>query len=345
MGGIYMKFKELGLLAVMVFSLLTACTTSHSAMNKQIATASKDATSATAGVADSESTGESSYGQAEGETERNVGSGQQSVTEDPQPQQEKQPSKEQTPEPEPAPPAAGAAAKPPEPAPQTGGPTPVPPPATPAPPPADAQTVYRSGDGSAKQVALTFDDGPDVRYTGQILDLLKKDNVKATFFLIGLNSQAHPEMVKRIAAEGHAIGNHTWDHADLPKLGANQVRSEIDQTTDVLNSILGFRPSLMRPPYGSLSPAVIAEINGMGYKVVNWSVDTRDWAGTPAATMLGNVEANTRPGSIILMHSAGGKGGKLDNTVAVLPQIIASLRAKGYTFATVPELLHVPPHL
>jgi peptidoglycan-N-acetylglucosamine deacetylase len=334
-----MRLKEIGLLAVMVFPLLTACTSSQSSMSKQVETASKEAAPATTAVADSDKGQSASSGQAGGAAEPNAGSGQQPAPHDPQPQQDELKGQGQSPAP--APPADGAV-QPPVPAPQSGGTSPATPPATPAPPPADAQTVYRSGDGSANQVAITFDDGPDVKYTGQILDVLKKNNIKATFFLIGMNAQAHPEMVRRIAAEGHVIGNHTWDHADLPKLGAKQVQSEINQTTDVLNSILGFTPSLMRPPYGSLSPAVTAEVNGMGYKVVNWSVDTRDWAGTSSGAILSNVEANTRPGSIILMHSAGGKGGKLDNTVAVLPQIITSLKARGYSFVTVPDLLHVP---
>lgn len=228
-------------------------------------------------------------------------------------------------------------AQPPQPAPAEQTPPPVP-----TMPPADAQTVYKAGPAEVRSVALTFDDGPDAVYTGQVLDILKRQNVKATFFLIGLNAEHHPEMVKRIAAEGHAIGNHTWSHVNLPKLTAAQVQAEVGRTSDLLTEQLGYKPSLVRPPFGSLSPVVTQQMNGLGYRVIHWSVDTRDWAGTPSASIVAEVHANVKPGSIILMHSAGGKGGKLDNTVSALPKIIEDLRGQGYQFVTVPDLLNLP---
>lgn len=216
------------------------------------------------------------------------------------------------------------------------------PPPVPAPPPAHAQTVYKAGPAEIRSVALTFDDGPDAVYTGQVLDILKSQNVKATFFLIGLNAQQHPDMVQRIAAEGHAIGNHTWNHVDLPKLSQAQLQTELGRTSDLLTAQLGYKPSLVRPPFGSLSPAVTQQMNGLGYRIIHWSVDTRDWAGTPAAAIVAGVQADVKPGSIILLHSAGGKGGKLDNTVSALPKIIEDLRGQGYQFVTVPDLLNLP---
>lgn len=202
--------------------------------------------------------------------------------------------------------------------------------------------LFYSGPRSAKQVALTFDDGPDVHFTPQILDILKRNGIKATFFIVGTRAQAHPEMVKRIAAEGHVIGNHTWDHPKLTKLPPDQIRSEIDRTNQLLHSIVGYYPAIFRPPYGLASPDIVREAGSLGYKVIDWSVDTRDWAGTPAPQIMNFVRTETRPGGIILQHCAGGRRENLSNTVSALPEIISTLKSQGYTFTTVPELVHIP---
>lgn len=203
--------------------------------------------------------------------------------------------------------------------------------------------VYRSGSRSKKEVALTFDDGPDNQYTPEILNILHKHGVKATFFVIGARAKANPGMVKRIAREGHVIGNHTWDHPDLMKLSPAQIRVELAQTDDALRSILGYNPALFRPPYGAASAQVVKEVTAMGYKVIDWSIDTRDWAGTPTPVILQYVHKELYPGGIILEHCAGGEEEDLSNTVRALPQIITSLKAKGYTFVTIPKLLNIPP--
>lgn len=202
--------------------------------------------------------------------------------------------------------------------------------------------LFYSGPASPKQAALTFDDGPDIYFTTQILDILKQHNLKATFFIVGARAKAHPEMVKRIAAEGHAIGNHTWDHPVLPKLTREQLRNEITQTEQVLDSILGYHPAIFRPPYGSASTSNIREISSMGYKVIDWSVDTRDWAGTPVTQIMNFVRRELRPGGIILEHCAGGKGENLSNTVQALPEIISMLETQKYKVIRIPELLNIP---
>lgn len=155
---------------------------------------------------------------------------------------------------------------------------------------------YSGPSDKKKQAALTFDDGPDDRYTLQILDILKKYNVKATFFLIGQKAKAHPDVVKRIVQEGHAIGNHTWSHPDLDKIGTVKVMEEISKTQDELASIIGYRPTLFRPPYGAVNPADLQAISDMGLSIVNWSVDTRDWAGTPTQGILSAVHKELKPG-------------------------------------------------
>jgi len=200
---------------------------------------------------------------------------------------------------------------------------------------------FYSGSRNAKKVALTFDDGPDNIYTGQILTILHRENIKATFFVVGVRAKAHPEVIRRIAAEGHAIGNHTWDHHSISDLTPNALNNEILQTDSLLTSILGYHPILFRPPYGAIKAETVPVISGMGYKIIGWSVDTRDWAGTSPQQIQKNVLKEVYAGGIILQHSAGGSKENLSNTVKALPQIISTLKAQGYDFVTVPKLLNL----
>lgn len=202
--------------------------------------------------------------------------------------------------------------------------------------------VFYHGPAGVKQAALTFDDGPDVTYTARILDILKREGVHATFFIVGQRAQTHPYMIRRIVQDGHVIGNHSWDHPDLTKLSSDQVKSEVLRTNQILTALAGYAPDLFRPPYGKLTPDLVQMVGQMGFKVIDWSVDTRDWAGTPASTILAYVRKEITPGGIILEHCAGGRGEHLDNTVEALPRIIAYLRSQGYSFVTIPQLLHVP---
>ena len=204
------------------------------------------------------------------------------------------------------------------------------------------RVLYCSSNRILKQVALTFDDGPDVYYTPQILDILKQNNVKATFFIIGLRAQAHPEMVRRVISEGHSIGNHTWDHPILSRLSPDRVKEEVQKTEQLLYSITGLNTAMFRAPYGSTTPQVIHEISSLGYNIIDWSVDTRDWAKTPVPKIMDNVSKEVYPGGIILQHCAGSKSEDLSNTVKALPEIISLLRGKGYSFVMVQDLLDIP---
>lgn len=207
--------------------------------------------------------------------------------------------------------------------------------------PSTARVFYSSPNRALKQVSLTFDDGPDAYYTPQILEILKKYDVKATFFVVGLRAQAHPEMVRRIVSEGHSIGNHTWDHPILPKLPTDKVKEEVQKTEQLLYSITGLNTAMFRPPYGSATAQVIDEISSLGYKIIDWSVDTRDWAKTPTTQIMNYVNKEIYPGGIILQHCAGGKNEDLSNTVKALPQIITSLKAQGYSFVMIQDLLGI----
>lgn len=190
-----------------------------------------------------------------------------------------------------------------------------------------------------KRVALTFDDGPDKKYTPLILDVLKKREVKATFFVVGIQVAKYGDVLKRITAEGHAIGNHSWDHADLTKRTAEQIAEQIGKTDNAIHKALGTGTDLFRPPYGAADDKVKKSAEAAHQHLVQWTVDTRDWAGTTPEEILEKVKKQTKPDGIILMHCFGGKNGKLDNTVEALPKMIDYLKEEGYTFVTVPELM------
>ncbi|WP_082867120.1 polysaccharide deacetylase family protein [Paenibacillus elgii] len=189
-----------------------------------------------------------------------------------------------------------------------------------------------------KLVALTFDDGPDAKYTVKILDILKKYNAKATFFVVGYQAEKYPGVLSRIVKEGHMLGNHTWSHKDLTKLNGQQINNEIVKLNKVIQNATGEAPKYVRTPYGAVSKKVTEAIEQNGQHNVLWNVDTRDWAGATPEDMLKNVKANLKPGGIILMHSFGGKKGDLSNTIKLLPKMIEELQEEGYSFVTVDEL-------
>jgi len=190
-----------------------------------------------------------------------------------------------------------------------------------------------------KLVALTFDDGPDGKYTPQVLELLKKYKIKATFFLVGPQVEKYPDTVKQIVDEGHSIGNHTWSHKDMTKLTKKAQGEEIDKTQNAIFKAAGIKPHLMRAPFGALSDTLLETLADREMKHVYWTVDTKDWAGTSVAEMRKNVLAHTRSGGILLMHTFGGRKNALDHTVKLLPLIIGDLSKKGYKFVTVDELI------
>lgn len=201
--------------------------------------------------------------------------------------------------------------------------------------------MYTAVPSKDKIVALTFDDGPDKKYTKQVLDILEENQIKATFFVIGKNIKEYPNAMKEIVAGGHAVGVHTWSHANLTKLTASGIKTEMEQTSKLLKDDLGVETNFMRPPFGAMDDRTLQILADLGFYTIKWSVDTRDWAGTTSNVIIQNVNGNVKPGGIVLQHSAGGKGGNLDNTIKALPIIIKDLKAKGYQFVTVPEMLQI----
>lgn len=201
--------------------------------------------------------------------------------------------------------------------------------------------VFRFGNPSRRQVALTFDDAPDNQFTPQVLDVLKQQGVHATFFIIGRRAVQYPDVVRRIVKEGHAIGNHSYDHAQLTKLKPEQVAFQLAQTEQTLQQITGVSPRLFRPPYGAESTQVLQQIFNLGYKVILWDVDSLDWKGLPTDQVIDNDLNHAHNGAIFLHHAGGGPAEDLSGTVKALPTIITRLRDKGYQFVTIPEMLGI----
>jgi peptidoglycan/xylan/chitin deacetylase (PgdA/CDA1 family) len=190
--------------------------------------------------------------------------------------------------------------------------------------------LYYVNDAS-RAIALTIDDGPDPTYTPQILRLLRRYGVTATFSMIGINVAAHPHLARSVAEAGHRIANHTWTHADLVRLPASGVRTEMARASDAIHAAAGVHPSLFRAPYGAWSPAVIKQCEQMKMVPLDWSVDPRDWARPGVSSIARNIMDNTRPGSIILEHDGGGNRSQ---TVAALRIVLPWLLHRGYHFQT-----------
>jgi peptidoglycan/xylan/chitin deacetylase (PgdA/CDA1 family) len=198
------------------------------------------------------------------------------------------------------------------------------------------------GSAKEKKAALTFDDGPDSRFTPKVLDVLKAAHVKATFFLIGTKANAQPELVRRIVREGHVVGNHSYSHANFPKLTPEQFHQQIEGAEHILQTLTGYAPKLIRPPYGAVNEQQLQWLADHHYLIVNWNVDSLDWKELSSDQVLSAIMQQTRPGSIILQHSGGGDNQDLSGTVLALPELIRRLQADGYQLVTIPELLHVP---
>lgn len=202
------------------------------------------------------------------------------------------------------------------------------------------ETLMTQGPRS-KRIALTFDDVPDPRFTPQLLDVLRKYQVKATFFVVGSRAEKHPALVARMIREGHVIGNHSYNHPEFGKLSMNEFRSQIIRTENVIAALAGYKPRLIRPPYGDVSEPQLKWAKNHGYKLVNWNVDSLDWRGLPKTQVRNNILAHAGKGAIILQHGGGGVGSDLSGTIQALPEVITILRKRGYTFVTVPQLLQV----
>ena len=181
-----------------------------------------------------------------------------------------------------------------------------------------------------KMVALTFDDGPHPVYTERLLDGLKKRNVKATFFLIGKSADKYPELVKRMAEEGHLIGNHTMDHVRLNHKTYEEAIEQIRQSNQIISQITGQTPQYIRPPFGEWSKELQEEVD---MTAVLWDVDPVDWKVKNTEIVVKRILKNARDGDIILLHDVYG------TSVDAALEIVDQMQAEGYEFVTVDEII------
>ncbi len=194
--------------------------------------------------------------------------------------------------------------------------------------------THRSGPSSQPYVAMTFDDGPHPQNTPRLLNILRDRNIKATFYVIGNCVDRHPHIVRRIVAEGHEIGNHTYTHRKLTTLGSSEVRTEMSKTQAAIVRAAGVKPRTMRPPYGALRTDQRNTIfSEFGYPTIMWSVDPKDWKRPGPSIVSSRILSSSRNGSIILAHDLH------KPTIDAMPRTFDGLLAKGFKFITVSQML------
>lgn len=197
--------------------------------------------------------------------------------------------------------------------------------------------LFSRGTGETCEVALTFDDGPQPPYTGQILDILERYGVPATFFCCGIHAAGGTEDLLRMREQGHALGNHTWSHPFLPELSDAQLTGQLERAAEAIAGASGGPPPrLFRPPYGARTPQVLERLAESGLCTVLWDVAPDDWALRGAAEIARDVLAEVRPGSVVLLHDGGGDRSP---TVRALAPVVEGLLERGYVFRRVDDMV------
>lgn len=210
--------------------------------------------------------------------------------------------------------------------------------------------IVRRGNAQLPELALTFDDGPDHKYTPQILDTLKKYKIKATFFVVGTQIQKNPAVFQRIIREGHEIGNHSYQHLKVSELSTAAIRFQLQKNNEIIRRSGGPKETnIFRPPYSAIDPASITTIGKQRYQIVLWTIDSLDWRALKKPQVEKNILPAIENGSIILQHcAADSKKEDLSGSVNCLPDIIRTAHQKGFRFVTISQLLKdknikVPP--
>lgn len=185
-----------------------------------------------------------------------------------------------------------------------------------------------------KVIALTLDDGPNEKYTEKFLEILQREHIKGTFFLMGQHVERYPELALKIKKAGHEIGNHSHTHHRYDKMSKDEIKADLAKSQRAFYDVFHEFPLYFRPPYGALCPSDYDIFERYFFKVVAWNLDCFDWKKNFSANQIAQrVIDRAQPGSIVLMHDSN------DKTLAALPKMIAGLRAKGYHFVTVSQLL------
>jgi peptidoglycan/xylan/chitin deacetylase (PgdA/CDA1 family) len=188
-------------------------------------------------------------------------------------------------------------------------------------------------------LALSFDDGPS-HLTEPVLDLLGEHGARATFFLVGREVAERPDVVRRMAAEGHELANHTFSHARIGELSRQELERELTSTSDVIERVTGKRPSLLRPPYGADGAVAVPVASSLGMTTVLWSTNPKDWNGKSSEEIAKAVLDAAEPGAVVVLHDGGGDRRQ---TLDALRTIIPQLRGRGYSLVTISELLDRVP--
>lgn len=199
------------------------------------------------------------------------------------------------------------------------------------------ENIYRSIPNAKGLIALTFDDGPHPRYTRQILDILKKEGIKATFFVIGENIGYYDEgIVADIISNGHELGNHTFNHEHTKNMTNEAFYRDVKACHELIKEKYGYEMKIFRPPEGYVDEKVKNIAKELDYSIIIWSIDTKDWEHVGSDLIVGNIEKNASDGDIILMHDYVSKP---NTTIGALEQVIKNLKSEGYKFVTVSELI------
>jgi len=201
------------------------------------------------------------------------------------------------------------------------------------------QKLISHGSKKQKVIALTFDDGPHPQYTPEILDLLNKYDVKATFFVLGKFAEQYPDIIKRQAIEGHEIGNHTYSHIDVKKVSMEKFEEEFQKTQQIIFSLTGIEPKVFRPPYGFYNEKIISIPNNQGCNVVLWSSrqDSKDWSNPGIDKIVNTILSQIENGDIILLHD--NVYHDQSQTIEALKIVLPELKNRGYKFVTMSELI------
>ena len=193
----------------------------------------------------------------------------------------------------------------------------------------------------SKQLALTYDDGPNDPHTQHLLDVLARHDVHATFFLIGRYAQQRPDIVREIVGAGHIVGNHTFTHPLLTFKSARDLRSQLDNCDRALTDAIGKHSNLFRPPFGARRPAVLRIARQRGLEPIMWNVTGYDWNANSADQIERKVTSQVRGGNVILLHDGGHLefGADRSHTVTATDRLISRYKSEGYQFVTIPQML------
>ena len=201
--------------------------------------------------------------------------------------------------------------------------------------------TFTCGATGSRQIALTYDDGPNDPHTMRLLEVLERHGVKATFFMIGRYVRQRPEIARAVAAAGHVIGNHTFTHPNLIFAGGKEAGRQLEECEQALSEVVGEHSTLFRPPFGGRTPWVLEVARGRGLQAVMWSITGSDWNPTTPEQIEAKVKKHVRGGDVILLHDGGHlqMGADRAATVAATERLITRYKGEGFDFVTVEQML------